>query len=261
MMSKTDMVKAKLAKNPNPSPQEIKNWADEIHCAKSLIYKWIKRMPDADRRAEKASEPVVKIEEGSEEVLDLPVEETAEEFEVPEEFEGEEEAEPTEEITEEEEPAETTKEEEQRILKAISKRAVGRLFNIAIVEGLSLEGYGLTDQEAKDTEFLIMLMISKYLLIEVKENMLEVTGALHFGSIGAKLIVAWLKKRAKEKKEEKPVKLEPAKTEEKAEPPKEEQPVEVTLTTAEEAKEDEEEVKEKQTKAHEKKYLKKLGIG
>jgi len=262
-MSKTDRVKAKLAKNPNPSPQEIKGWAVEIGCSKGLVYKWLNRMPQGLRMAETPAEPVVRIEEEAEEIIEPPAEETAEaEFEVPSEF-TEEPAEAVE-VEEEEEPAEISleeEEEEQRILKKISKRAVMRLFNIAIEEGLGLgKDLGLTDQEAEDTEFLIMVMLTKYLMIEVKENMLEVTGALHFGSIGAKLLVAWIKKRRDEGKreEEKPVKTEPP---EKPEIVETTEAVEVPMSTAEETKEDAEEIREKQTKTPEKDFVKRVTGG
>lgn len=256
-LSMTDQVKAKLAKNPNPSPNEIKGWATEIGCSKGLVYKWLAKMPERQRMAERPAEPVVKIEEGSEEIITPPAEETVEaEFEVPAEF-AEEPTEQPVEVTEEGEPeiALEEEEEEQRILKKISKRAVMRLFNIAIEEGLGLgKDLGLTDQEAEDSEFLIMVMLTKYLMIEVKENLLEITGTLHFGSIGAKLLVAWIKKRRAEGKreEEKPVKTEPPEIAET------EEPVDVPMSTVEETKEDAEEIREKKTKAHEKDFVQRV---
>lgn len=218
MSTKSDLVRAKLAKKPNPTTEEIKAWAEEIKCSPSLVYKWLRRIPEDQRKAVEAAEPVVSVGEEAEEAEE---EAPTEEFEVPSEFEGKEEAEvteeaPTEEITIEEEAEEA---EEQRQLREITKRAIKRFFGIALEEGLGLgKDLGLTDQEAEDTEVLVMLMLAKYVAIEVKENLLEIASGLHFGSIGLKILVAWIKKKraeGKEKERKKESVPTPEETEEK----------------------------------------------
>ena len=209
MVSATELVKKALEKNPNPTTEEIKKIAEKVkektgRGSPSLVYKWLKKMPAERRMAERPAEPVVRVDEEPEEIVEEPVEEP--EFEVPEEFIEKEKAEEVpveaeEEIVIEEEAEE---EEEQRLLRAISKRAIKRLFGLAIEEGFGLgKEYGLTDQEAEDTEVLAMLLIAKYAMIEIKENLLEITSGLHFGSVGLKLLVAWIKKRREEGKRKK----------------------------------------------------------
>jgi len=107
-------------------------------------------------------------------------------------------------------------EEEERRLRDIAGRAIVRIFDVLFSELLDLTKIGLTKQESDDTNFLTMLMVAKYLKVEIREYLLEFTASLHFGSLGLKVLVAWLKKRAeeKEKEEKKPV-SEVRKTEEK----------------------------------------------
>ena len=240
MPSMTDKVKAKLAKNPDPGPEQIQKWADEIGCSTSLVYKWRGRVGvealEKARRVSEASQPIITVDEETEIIEEPAIEEEPSEFEVPEEFTEEPtevpQVERPEEIVEEE-----AEEEEEELLNDIGKRAIKRLFGLAIDEGLGLgEEYGLTDQESKDTQFLAMLLIAKYAMIEIRENILEITSGLHFGSVGLKLLVAWIKKRREEAKEreeeeerrkeqEKPAPKEPAKTEEeKLEPAEKEEP-------------------------------------
>ena len=259
MSTKTDQVKAKLAKKPNPTPEEIKEWAKDIGCSPSLVYKWKAKLPESVTRAVEAGQPVVSVEEEAEIIIEEPAE--GEAFEVPSEFIGEkekpvEEAPVEEEIVIEEEAKEA---EEERLLRDISKRAIKRFFGVAIEEGLGLgKQFGLNDQEAEDSEILLMLFVAKYAMIEVKENLLEITGGLHFGSIGLRLLVGWIKKRreeAKKKEKEKPV-------EKPAEVPAEEKPAEEKpLTTEKEAREDAEAEREKRIKEAERAYLKKIGGG
>lgn len=203
MPTKTDLVKAKLAKNPAPDPETIKAWADEIDCSVALVYKWIRKLPASTRQAVSASQPIVTVEEGLEEIIEEP---TGEDFEVPSFEEAAEvaEAEVPEEIVIEEEL-----EEEENRLRDIAGRAIVRIFDVLFSELLDLTKIGLTKQESDDTNFLTMLMVAKYLKVEIREYLLEFTATLHFGSLGLKVLVAWLKKRAeeKEKREEKPVTL------------------------------------------------------
>jgi len=213
--TKTDLVKAKLAKNPSPDPETIKAWSKELDCSVALVYKWIRRMPDERRQAVSASEPVFTVDDEEEIII--------------EETEGEEasdvpsfEEEPSE--VAEEEPSgeiviEGELEEEERRLRDIAGRAVSRIFEVLFSELLDLTKVGLTKQESDDTNFLTMLMVAKYLKVEIREYLLEFTASLHFGSLGLKVLVAWLKKRSEEKKreEEKPV-PEVRKTEKKEEP-------------------------------------------
>lgn len=210
MPTKTDLVKAKLAKNPSPDPETIKKWADELDCSVALVYKWIRKLPASTRQAVSASEPVFTVEEEPEEIIVEP--ESEESFEVPS-FEEEPE------IAEgEEEPEEIViegeEEEEERRLRDIAGRAVVRIFDVLFSELLDLTKIGLTKQESDDTNFLTMLMVAKYLKVEIREYLLEFTASLHFGSLGLKVLVAWLKKRAEEKKkeEEKPVRKTEKKT-------------------------------------------------
>ena len=234
MPSMTEQVKAKLKKNPDPDVETKKEWAKEIGCTVSLVNKWLRRMPAERRQAVSASEPVVKIEEESEEIMEEP-EGGEEAFEVPSFEEKPEIAEekPSEEIVIEEEELE----EEERRLRDIAGRAVVRIFDVIVGELLDLTKIGLTKQESDDTNFLTMLMVAKYLKVEIREYLLEFTAGLHFGSLGLKVLVAWLKKRSEEKKkkEEKPVTL-PETVEETPEVPVEPEP---TATEAE-AKEDRE---------------------
>lgn len=203
MPTKTDLVKAKLAKNSSPDPATIKLWAKEGGYSPALVYKWIARLPDERRQAVSASEPVFTVEdeeeiiieetEGGEEASDVPSFEE-EPSEVAEE-------EPSGEIV-----IEGELEEEERRLRDIAGRAVVRIFDVLFSELLDLTKIGLTKQESDDTNFLTMLMVAKYLKVEIREYLLEFTASLHFGSLGLKVLVSWLKKRAEEKeKEEKPV--------------------------------------------------------
>jgi len=96
MVSKTDMVKEFLKANPNPSPQEIANKAKEVGCAKSLIYKVLRKMPKP-AELKPAGEPIVSAQPEPEMEVPLIEEEVSSEEVVPEEFK--EKAEPLEEIT------------------------------------------------------------------------------------------------------------------------------------------------------------------
>jgi len=181
-------VKEALGKNPNPTPTQIQKIADDAKCSTALVYKWLRKMPEERRMTERPSEPTIRVEEEEEIIEEEEVaeegEEPTEEFEIPE-FEEEEAV--TEEEAEEEFEVEP---EEEEVLSEIRKRAVKRLFRIAIKEGLQLsDKYGLTDQESEDTEYLGLLLIAKYLKVEVRENILEVTSAMHFGSVALKLVV------------------------------------------------------------------------
>lgn len=201
MPTKTDLVKAKLAKNPAPDPETIKAWAKELDCSVALVYKWLRRTPAEARQAVSASEPVVIVDEESEEIMEEAEGEEA--FEVPS-FEEEPSEVAKEEPSEEIVIGEELEEEENR-LRDIAGRAVIRIFDVVVGELLDLTKIGLTKQESDDTNFLTMLMVAKYLKVEIREYLLEFTATLHFGSLGLKVLVAWLKKRAEEKKEEKPV--------------------------------------------------------
>ena len=200
--TKTDLVKAKLNKNPSPDPETIKAWAKELDCSVALVYKWIRKMPAERVQAVQASQPVVIVEDEEEIVIEEP-EGGEEAFEVPS-FEEPSEAvaeEPSEVVIEEE------LEEEENRLRDIAGRAIIRIFDVLFSELLDLTKVGLTKQESDDTNFLTMLMVAKYLKVEIREYLLEFTAGLHFGSLGLKVLVAWLKKRSeeKEKEEEKPV--------------------------------------------------------
>ena len=233
MVSMTDKVKAKLAKNPDPSPETIQKWADEIGCSTSLVYKWRGRVGvealETAKRIGEPSQPIVKIEEEAE-IIEEPIEEEEPEFEVPSDFMEEEEGR-VEPVEEAEEIGLEEKPEDEQILNDIGKRAIKRLFGLAIEEGLGLgKGYGLTDQESEDTQFLSFMLIAKYLQVQIKENILEVTSALHFGSVGLKLLVVWIKKRREEarkrKEEEERRKPEPEKPKEEEMPVEKAPPVE-----------------------------------
>jgi len=201
--TKTDLVKAKLNKNPSPDPETIKAWAKEGGYSVALVYKWMRRMPAESRQAVSASEPVFTVEDEEEIVIEEPEGEEA--FEVPTFEEGPEIAEGKEE-PEEVVIGEGELEEEERRLRDIAGRAIVRIFDVLFSELLDLTKVGLTKQESDDTSFLTMLMVAKYLKVEIREYLLEFTASLHFGSLGLKVLVAWLKKRSEEKeKEEKPV--------------------------------------------------------
>jgi len=202
--TKTDLVKAKLNKNPAPDPETIKAWAKEIGCSVGLVYKWIRRLPAERIQAVSASEPVVIVEEESEEIIEEAEGEEA--FEVPS-FEEVPSEVVEEEVSEEIVIGEDALEEEERKLRDIAGRAICRIFDVLFSELLDLTKIGLTKQESDDTNFLTMLMVAKYLKVEIREYLLEFTASLHFGSLGLKVLVAWLKKRAeeKEKEEAKPV--------------------------------------------------------
>lgn len=200
MPTKTDLVKAKLAKNPSPDYDTIKEWAKEGGYSPSLVYKWIKRMP-AESRVVSAGEPVVIVEEEPEIIVE---EATGEESEVPS-FEEEPSEAVEEEATTEIVLEEDELDEQERRLRDIAGRAISRIFDVVFKEWLDLTKVGLTQQECDDTNFLVLLMVVKYMKVEVREYMLEFTASLHFGSIGLKVLVAWLKKRAEEKEKEKPV--------------------------------------------------------
>ena len=218
----TDVVKAELNKNPDPSPDEIKEIAEKAQKetgkgSKALVYKWIRRMPQQPKQAVEPSEPVFTVEEEpEEEIIEEPEKEEA--FEVPS-FDEEPKAEPEEgEEPEAEITIDEMGEKEQR-LKEISGRAISRIFDVAIIDIMDLTKVGLSKQEAEDTEFLMLILIAKYLKVEAEQYMLEFTSGLHFGSIAFKVFVKWLKKRSEEKEKEKPAKTpEP---EPKPEPEKE----------------------------------------
>ncbi len=217
MPTRTDLVKAKLAKNPNPDPETIRDWAKQIGCSPSLVYKWKSRMPAEQKLAISPSEPVFTVDEESEEIIE---EAEGKESDIPSfEETGEEvtKEEPIQEIVLEEDELE----EEERRLRDIAGRSISRIFDVVFKELLDLTKIGLTKQESDDTNFLVLLMVVKYMKVEVREYMLEFTASLHFGSLGLKVLVAWLKKRAEEKKkeEEKPVKLPETKPEETPEVP------------------------------------------
>ena len=94
MVSMTDKVKAKLAKNPDPSPETIQKWADEIGCSTSLVYKWRGRIGtealETARRIGEPSQPIIKVDEEAETIEEVVEGEEPSEFEVPSEFEEEE---------------------------------------------------------------------------------------------------------------------------------------------------------------------------
>jgi len=211
--TKTDLVKAKLNKNPSPDPETIKAWAKELDCSVALVYKWIRRMPEGQRETFEAGEPVFNVDEESEEIIEEPQGEEA--SEVPS-FDEEPSEVAEEEVSEEIVIGEDVLEEEERKLRDIAGRAIVRIFDVLFSELLDLTKIGLTKQESDDTNFLSMLMVAKYLKVEIREYLLEFTCSLHFGSLGLKVLVAWLKKRSeeKEKEKEKPVR----KTEKKEEP-------------------------------------------
>jgi len=199
--TKTDLVKAKLNKNPSPDPETIKAWAKEGGYSVALVYKWMRRMPAESRQAVSASEPVFTVEDEEEIIIEEPDEEASDVPSFEEEPSEVAEEEPSGEIV-----IEGELEEEERRLRDIAGRAVVRIFDVLFSELLDLTKIGLTKQESDDTNFLTMLMVAKYLKVEIREYLLEFTASLHFGSLGLKVLVSWLKKRAEEKeKEEKPV--------------------------------------------------------
>ena len=199
MPTKTDLVKAKLNKNPSPDPETIKAWAKELDCSVALVYKWLRRMPDERRQAVSASEPVFSVEDEEEIIIEEPEGEEDSDVpsfeEVPSEVAGEE-------VSEEIVIGEDALDEQERRLRDIAGRAVVRIFDVLFSELLDLTKVGLTKQESDDTNFLTMLMVAKYLKVEIREYLLEFTASLHFGSLGLKVLVAWLKKRSEEKKRE-----------------------------------------------------------
>lgn len=209
MPSLSDLVKVKLQKIPNPTTDQINEWAEDIGCSTALIYKHRRKLekdqPDLFRSVE-AGQPIFRAEAEAEEIIEEEPIEEGEEFEPPDLEEEEAEAEEAEEEISVEEEEEIEAVEEDR-LREIAGRAIARLFDVAVSDLLALEKVGLSKQESDDTNFLAILMIAKYLKVEVTEYMLEFTSGLHFGSIGLKLVVAWIKKRRAEKKaeEEKPV--------------------------------------------------------
>ena len=254
--SKSDQVKAKLRKNLNPNPVQIKEWAKEIGCSEALVYKWKRRLADQQPellKATEAGEPVVTVGDEKEEIIEEAEEVGEQAFEPPE---VEEEAE-IEERAEGEEVAigEQLEAEEENRLKEIAGRAIARIFDVAIAEVLDLEEAGLNKQESEDTNFLAMLMIAKYLKVEVTQYMLEFTSGLHFGSIGLKILVKWLKKRRAEKKaeEDKPVPTPQPQPQKEPEP---EQP-----TAQEEAHEETEEERKKRQSRTDKEFLKRVSGG
>ena len=248
MVTATDFMKEALRKKVPTNREEIDKLVEA--CVKKtgkgstgLFYKVKNKLiaqGELGKAITEAGEPVVRVDEEAE-VIEEEVPEEAE-FEPP--TEEEEREAPAEEV-----PAEVIEEEEaeeERRLREIGGRALARLFDVAIEDVLNLEKAGLSRQESDDTHFLALLMIAKYLKVEVKEYMLEVTSGLHFGSIGLRLLVKWIKKKRAEKKreEEKPVKkVEPefptGTTEKPAEEETEEEAVEET-PAEEEAREDRE---------------------
>lgn len=77
MSSKTDLVKEALKDNPDPSPEEIAQMAADIGCSKSLVYKWLRKMPKPTEVVTPTPvEPVVTVEE--EGIVEVPVIEEAE---------------------------------------------------------------------------------------------------------------------------------------------------------------------------------------
>ena len=80
MVTKTELVKRELAKNPNPTPQQIKEIAERVakqhesgKCSKALVHKCLRKMPKPEPTGLPAPvEPVVTIkEEGEREVPEV----------------------------------------------------------------------------------------------------------------------------------------------------------------------------------------------
>jgi len=82
--SKTECVKEELAKNPSPSPEEIKAIATRCGCKSSYVYKLLRKLPKPEPTGvPEAVEPVVKVEaEAEKEVPTIEVEEVKEKAEV-----------------------------------------------------------------------------------------------------------------------------------------------------------------------------------
>jgi transposase-like protein len=222
-MSASELIREALKKNPNPTTEEIRQIAEEVKKktgkgTPSLVYKWLRKMPESERRVVSAGEPVITTEEEPEVIME------EEETEEPPSFE-EEEAGAAEERPAEVPAAEGLLEEEERKFNDIIKRSVLRLFNIGITEGLGLgKDLGINDQEAEDTQFLAMAVMKKYFKVEIRENLLEIAAGVHFGSLGVKVLVAWIKKRRAEAKKKEEEEKERQKTQEPpitppAEPP------------------------------------------
>ena len=93
MPTKTELVKAELAKNPNPTPQEIKEIAERVakqhesgKCSKALVHKCLRKMPKIEPTGlPEPVEPVVRVEEEAE--REVPEIREVEEAEVVEEAE------------------------------------------------------------------------------------------------------------------------------------------------------------------------------
>ena len=67
MPTKTELVKQELAKNPNPTPKEIKEIAKACDCSKALVHKCLRKMPKIEPTGlPEPVEPVVKVEEEAE---------------------------------------------------------------------------------------------------------------------------------------------------------------------------------------------------
>lgn len=172
--------------------------AETLECSRGLVYKVINKLAKTtDLKALPVSqEPVVKIEKGEEkEVISEAEEEELEEIEEPEELE-----EPEPEELEEEEKEELEEERQER-LGDIFVRSLQRIFDIPVDQlGLS-EKIGLSKQEAEDSGFLVLLLLSKHADIEAEENLLEITTVTHFGSLVGRGVAEWYKKRQEEEKE------------------------------------------------------------
>lgn len=67
MVTKTELVKAELAKNPNPTPKEIKEIAKACDCSKALVHKCLRKMPKIEPTGlPEPVEPVVTVKEEAE---------------------------------------------------------------------------------------------------------------------------------------------------------------------------------------------------
>ena len=74
MVTKTELVKQELAKNPNPTPKEIKEIAERVakqhesgKCSKALVHKCLRKMPKIEPTGlPEPVEPVVTVKEEAE---------------------------------------------------------------------------------------------------------------------------------------------------------------------------------------------------
>lgn len=205
-----------------------KEYAKEIDCATSLVYKVIKKIMakrPADQKAlPESREPVVKIEKAEEVEILEPEEKEIGEPEIiePEELEE----------LEEEEKEEITEEKAER-LGDIFERSFERLLNIPIGSLGLQKRVGLTSQDMEDSAFLVTLLVAKNTGTEMitGEYGVEIVSSFHFGSIGIKVLAEWLKKRAEEKKKEEEKKAE---REKRAQPQEPEKPAEAEVPTPQE---------------------------